>query len=277
MIPEIFNIQVSTLPPIETREVPCILCNERNITSVNTFQLNSKRFCTVRCDTDGMMWLDPQPTQSFYDYVYQNLYHKTSISDPLYEQATLDVNRYNDNIYQQIAKIRLDSIEKYKQKGEILEIGFGQPHTLFEAKKRGWKPFGIESDKGCIEILKKNNIDGMIGTIFALTVNNQFSVVAMYSVLEHVLDPRAYLKKIHEILEPEGLLVLRLPDTESSGPPASLIAHVYHFNAHTIMVFLRKNGFDPICIDSFNKWEPQKYSGHLWNMNIYSKKINKKT
>jgi hypothetical protein len=42
----------------------------------------------------------------------------------------------------------------------------------------------------------------------------------MYSVIEHTLDPVAYLEKAFSLLKVGGILVLRLPDTEAEGPPA---------------------------------------------------------
>jgi 2-polyprenyl-3-methyl-5-hydroxy-6-metoxy-1,4-benzoquinol methylase len=102
--------------------------------------------------------------------------------------------------------------------------------------------------------------------------SESFDVIAMYSVIEHTLDPTAYLKKAFSLLTTGGILVLRLPDTEADGPPASLIAHVYHFNAHTIMVLLRRCGFEVLQIDSFGLWKPQRYPGALWNMNVVSRK-----
>jgi len=271
MIPHIFDINITDISYIDTHEINCLLCQRRDIAPVNSFILNGQLFRTVRCLHDGMMWLDPQPSQSFYDYIYTKRYHNTNIDDPLYEQATLDV--FNDPVaLQNVAELRLNDIERLATKGRFLEVGFGAGYALKEAQRRGWKTFGIETDERCVKELSNSGINATTGNLLDISDQDKYDVIAMYSVIEHTLNPEAYIRKAFSLLNINGLLVLRLPDTEAKGPPASLIAHVYHFNAHTILVFLRQCGFEPICIDGFGLWKPQKYSGDLWNMNVYSKR-----
>ena len=82
---EVFNITVPELDEMPVVEKPCILCGVRNIVPVNTFVLNGKRFYTVRCLHDGMMWLDPQPISQFYQALYSTRYHASGLDDPLFE------------------------------------------------------------------------------------------------------------------------------------------------------------------------------------------------
>ncbi len=271
MVPNIFNINIPDILHIDTREVGCLLCQRRDITPLNSFVLNGQLFHTVRCLHDGMMWLDPQPSQSFYDYIYSEIYHNTNANDPLYEQATLDVF-HDPKALQDTAVLRLNDIERFASKGRFFEVGFGAGYTLKEAKQRGWEAFGIETDEKCVQALHNSGITALKGNFLDISESDKYDIIAMYSVIEHTLNPAAYIRKAFSLLDKNGLLILRLPDTETKGPTASLIAHVYHFNAHTILVFLRKCGFEPICIDGFGLWQPQKYSGALWNMNIYSKR-----
>ena len=102
-----------------------------------------------------------------------------------------------------------------------------------------------------------------------------FDVVAMYSVIEHVHDPAAYLRQAFRLLKPNGILVLRLPDTPDEGPPASLIAHLYHFNQVTISEFLRRHHFEALHFGSFAIWKPQRYPGELPSMNVISHKARR--
>ena len=269
---EVFNITLPALGKIPAREQLCLLCGRRDFLPLNTFVLNDRRFHTVRCIHDGMMWLDPQPTEQFYQTLYTTYYHTTGPDDPLLEQATLNVHS-NVEERKHIAQLRVDQIEQFSETGRLLEVGFGNGFMLEAAADRGWQVIGLELDQGCVNRMTDQNIPAYYCTLLEYAGEAEpFDVIAMYSVIEHVLDPAAYLEKAFSLLKTGGILVLRLPDTEAEGPPASLIAHVYHFNAHTIMVLLRRCGFEVLQIDNFGLWKPQKYPGALWNMNVVSQK-----
>jgi len=271
-IREVFNITVPALGHIPVREQPCLLCGRRDYLPLNTFVLNDQRFHTIRCIHDGMMWLEPQPTEQFYQTLYTTYYHTAGPDDPLLEQATLNVHSRVEE-RKHIAQQRIDQIEQFSETGRLLEVGFGNGLMLEAAAARGWQVVGLELDQSCVNRMTDQGIPAYAGDLLDYTGESEpFDVIAMYSVIEHVLDPAAYLEKALSLLKTGGILVLRLPDTEATGPPASLIAHVYHFNAHTIMVLLRRCGFEVVQIDSFGLWKPQRYPGALWNMNVVSRK-----
>jgi SAM-dependent methyltransferase len=270
---EVFDITVPWITDIPVTQVACLLCGERDFAPLNTFLLNGHRFYTVRCVSDGMMWLDPQPTEDFYYRLYTEHYHRAGEDDPLLEQATLDVHSDEASL-RAAARIRLDEIERFVAPGRFLEVGFGSGHTLLEAQARGWDVFGIEISPSCVEAIKAKCIPATFAHLTAYTGQREsFDVVAMYSVIEHAHDPIAYLRRAYELLEPNGLLVLRLPDTQAEGPPASLIAHLYHFNRATISELLKRCGFEVLWMGSFTLWKPKKYPGTLWNMNVISRKV----
>jgi 2-polyprenyl-3-methyl-5-hydroxy-6-metoxy-1,4-benzoquinol methylase len=271
-IREVFNISVPELGEIQTREKPCLLCGRREFLILNSFLLNGQRFYVVRCKLDGMMWLEPQPMEQFYARLYGERYHTTGSDDPLLEQATLDVHSNVDEL-KRTARVRLGQIERFVDKGSLLEVGFGSGALLELAKQKGWLVLGLEIDQGCVDQMLAKGISAHKSSILGCEAEREsFDVVTMYSVIEHVLDPIAYLNKASELLKPGGILILRLPDTEAEGPMASLIAHVYHFNAHTIMVLLRRCGFEVLQISDFRLWKPKRYPGGLWSMNVISRK-----
>jgi SAM-dependent methyltransferase len=273
---EVFDITVPWITDIPVTQVTCLLCGERNSVPLNTFLLNGHRFYTVRCASDGMMWLDPQPTEDFYRQLYIEYYHQAGEDDPLLEQATLDVHSDEASL-RAAAKIRLDEIGEFALPGRFLEVGFGSGHTLLEAQARGWDVFGIEISPSCVEAIRAKGIPATHAHLTAYTGQREaFDVIAMYSVIEHVHNPIAYLRRAYELLKPNGLLVLRLPDTQDEGPPASLIAHLYHFNQVTISQFLKRCDFEVLWMGSFTLWKPKKYPGALWSMNVISRKVQVK-
>jgi SAM-dependent methyltransferase len=273
MVPEVFNVCVPWIAEIATTPVSCLLCGGHDVIPLSTFLLNGQRFYTVRCRQDGMMWLDPRPAASFYYQLYTEHYHTSGLDDPLYEQATLDVHA-DQSGRREAARIRLDEIERFARPGRFLEVGFGNEYTLREAQSRGWDVLGIEIAPACVESALAQGFPAVCADFLSYGgPPESFDVVAMYSLIEHVPDPPAYLRHAHGLLRPHGLLVLRLPDTPEKGPPASLLAHIYHFNRATISELLRRCGFRVLWMGSFTVWKPQKYAGELPNMNVIGRKV----
>ncbi|MFX1511810.1 MAG: class I SAM-dependent methyltransferase [Promethearchaeota archaeon] len=269
----IFNINIPWITNIPIQQIPCLICGERNISPLNTFILNGERFYTVQCISDQMMWLDPQPTSEFYHKLYAEHYHLGAPDDPLLEQATLDVHS-DKKKNQETAIMRLNEIEEFTNTGRLLDVGFGNGCVLIEAKRRNWEVFGIEVSPFCVELIKTKGIPVACTDLLNYTGQEKsFDVITMYSVIEHTHNPIRYLQRVYNLLKPNGILVIRLPDTPEDGPPASLIAHLYHFNILTISKLLERYSFKVLKIGSFGLWKPKKYPGELWSMNVISRKI----
>ncbi len=74
----------------------------------------------------------------------------------------------------------------------------------------------------------------------------QFDVITMRFVVEHLLDPMAYLEKVVEVLKPGGILFISVPDIDSRqsrllsdkwkliNDPAQKIGHLRWFNRRSI-------------------------------------------
>jgi 2-polyprenyl-3-methyl-5-hydroxy-6-metoxy-1,4-benzoquinol methylase len=95
----------------------------------------------------------------------------------------------------------------------------------------------------------------------------EFDVVTLFHVLEHVLDPYSFLLEVNRILKENGLLVIRTPNIDSLiskvvgkywswvDPPR----HLFYFSPDTLKKMLEKTGFGLINIQaqkgySFNFW-----------------------
>jgi SAM-dependent methyltransferase len=259
-------------------ESTCILCGACDGRPVQRFVVNGEALFTVRCVRDGMMWLDPRPSAAFYERLYAAHYYGVGPDDPLFEQASLPVQAPEAQL-RVVAGWRMDEIERFAapEPGggprRLLEVGFGAGYVLDEARARGWLVFGLESARSCVADASARGIPARCGTLADVAAEGEtFDAVAMYSVLEHVLYPQACLREAHALIRPKGVLALRLPETADEGPPASLLAHVYHFNKDTIRTVLRRCGFEVVHAETAGIWRPTRYPGELPHMNVLSRK-----
>lgn len=78
------------------------------------------------------------------------------------------------------------------------------------------------------------------------------SVLTMFHVLEHVPDPGAYLKKAHELLEPDGRLVVQVPNAASwqflmfgeHWNGVDIPRHLWNFRTSDLEKFMDQCGFE---------------------------------
>ena len=156
---------------------------------------------------------------------------------------------------------RLKHIEKHRQSGRLLDVGCGDGSFLGLAQQNGWIVSGTEcSDYAAKFVGEKLGIPvfcGELGT--AGYPGDFFDVVTMWHVLEHVTDPRGYLREIHRILKPSGLLVLAVPIVDDLAmqaayrfikrkkmrlfSPTDREVHLYHFSPKTISAYLEETDF----------------------------------
>lgn len=95
----------------------------------------------------------------------------------------------------------------------VLDIGCGNGLLLNMLKDVGFKTYGTEISQHAVDIVKNNGHNCFTGLLEDLELPiNYFSFVTMIHVLEHTVDPRRDLMKIHKILEPNGELVIVVPN-----------------------------------------------------------------
>ncbi len=196
----------------------------------------------VRCKNCNLVFVNPMPDEKKMIAEYSDFKDDRFASQAKGREITFSKN--------------MTEIEKYAKKGRILDIGSANGSFLFVAKNRGWRVEGVELNKYLIKWAKENyNLDLKQGTIFENSFKNNFNVVTLWDVLEHVSDPSATLKRCHELLDKNGVLVVNYPDYKSiiskilaKKWPFYLSVHLYYFDRQTIAKMLEKNGFKIIKI-----------------------------
>lgn len=113
-------------------------------------------------------------------------------------------------------KNRLNEILKYRRKGRLLEVGCGKGEFLRSAMKY-FDVEGVDISKYAInsikpkfgEKVKVNNIEKE-----SLKQNN-YDAIAAFNLLEHLKEPEFTIKKIHNSLKRDGILIGSVPNNFS--------------------------------------------------------------
>lgn len=147
----------------------------------------------------------------------------------------------------------LVELKKYIKSGDLLDVGCYAGIFLNEAKMQGFNVKGIEpstwaadyarSKVGCTiyqGILEKYDLP-----------KNEFDVVTIWDVIEHLSDPKLSLQKAHETLRPGGYIAITTHDIHSvfarvlgKKYPWLMRFHLVHFSPSTLSSLLRSVGFE---------------------------------
>lgn len=153
----------------------------------------------------------------------------------------------------------------------ILDVGTGTGFFLMLAKMMGFHNLaGADLTGVNREHLERFGIPLLAGDIVEMPAeriaaetgrqNGGFDVITLLHVLEHVMNPNAFLGKLHELLAPEGLLYVMVPNEGNlSSACKSLLSrarlkkrvfkhlspghHLYFYTRSTLPALLAKNGF----------------------------------
>ena len=174
-------------------------------------------------------------------------------------------------------------IEQYSnKKGNLLDIGSFAGILLRIAQKKGYTVCGIEVNSTMAdytkEVLKLNIIKGEF--LDQNIPENQYDCITMIDVLEHLYLPAKILERCNQILKPNGIIFIKVPNYRPQLIKQKLMnifgisklgifqnfGHINHFSPKSLSKSLEKNGFTVL--------ENIVIPSELWNSNNFKKTIS---
>lgn len=174
---------------------------------------------------------------------------------------------------------RLRKIEK--PGNNLLDIGAASGIFLNIAYKEGYNISGIEPSDFLVKEAKKlYGINIFKGTINDFKTSENFSVITLLDILEHLVNPDKFISKTKDLIKQNGILVIVTPDINSFTAKIFgkrwwhyRIAHINFFNLKSINILLKKYGFEII--------KKKRYAWHFSSFylitRIFPSLKNKKT
>jgi 2-polyprenyl-3-methyl-5-hydroxy-6-metoxy-1,4-benzoquinol methylase len=188
---------------------PCPYCGGPSCPFVSSTDRNRHTTDSVfhyhQCRECGLIFMSPVPADltPFYRDGYEEI--PGSLSE-LRQVAAGELYRMNP-------------IWKYKKGGKLLEIGPWRGVFSCNAKDAGFQVMAIERDQKCVDFL--NEIVGIRAVhssdpAEALeALDEEFDVIAMWHVLEHLRSPWRVIKAASRHLRPGGILLVAIPNIDS--------------------------------------------------------------
>ena len=216
----------------------CLLCGARD--SRRLFVKGGKTF--LRCRACGLEWLDPMPTPAEIGAYYEWAYRE-GIYAP-YADA--------DDIRRLIAEHRFAVLAPLARAGRWLDVGCATGHFVEVAVGAGMAAEGLDVSPGAVTRTRARGLTAHLARVEEFRPDAPYDTITAFDVIEHLLDPRAFLDRLRGWLAPGGTLVLTLPDVGSIYPRLLMRRHwfyylpsdhLYYFNQRTVARLLGEHGF----------------------------------
>ena len=149
-------------------------------------------------------------------------------------------------------KYRLIKRLSYRKRGTLLNYGAKTGFFSDYMIRKNWSVTSVEKfhqeRQFALELFHHRMIDV---TEMEYLKENSFDVVTMWHVLEHNNNPDVLLKRFHEILKPDGIVVMALPNINSTDAKHyksnwagyNVPRHLWHFKPSVIARVAKENGF----------------------------------
>lgn len=230
----------------------CPACGQNALR--NTFLFKKGPFRYQQCTNCGLVYVNPR----LCDEYTEALYREGRCMVQLKEFYLPTAQYRKETLYER--KIR--QIEMRKEKGRLLDFGSSTGYFMLAALEHGWDVSGIELNPFGVEWATK---ELALKNVYNRSLDEcrfdeeQFDVITMWDVLEHLPEPLPVLRELLRYLKPDGLLVIETShfdcfETEVLGVENTNLAgdmHVMHFTKKAIDHLLSRAGFSVAEVDIF--------------------------
>jgi 2-polyprenyl-3-methyl-5-hydroxy-6-metoxy-1,4-benzoquinol methylase len=170
----------------------------------------------VQCESCTFRFVTPRPTQNEIARAY-------SAPDQYDSWIAFDAAR------QALWERRWSRVRRRKPAGRLLDIGAGLGTFAALAKQDGWSVDGTEVSETAVRYaVDRYDIALRLGQLEAMELKGgSYDLITLWHVLEHVPSPASTLARCHELLAPNGLLIMAMPNDGAAAHSLSAVGGLF--------------------------------------------------
>lgn len=140
--------------------------------------------------------------------------------------------------------------------GRWLDVGFGNGSLLTTAAEFGYEVVGLDLREESVRLMRDFGYDAHAVELEEYRASEPLDVISMADVLEHIPFPKRALRHVWDLLRPDGLLFLSMPNADSFlwrlltregvNPYWGEIEHYHNFGRKRLYALLDECGFQPV-------------------------------
>ena len=249
-----YYLGTNELNPAYTLEVPCPYCNSTAIEQ--SFNLNG--FWHRTCAECKTLYVSPRLSDACIEDLYSDAYYSEMYGRsmlPVFEQRKQLIGRRK--FAQTVARWG------GKGRGRVLDIGAGIGEVPDVFRDEGWLSHVIEMNPVAVEWLRGRGHEEVFhGSLDGYATDHSFDIIMAWGVVEHVVDPGAFLRRVHELLVPGGLFVSEVPHGQcllvdvarktGMDPKRILMGeqHIVLYSTSAYAMLHERNGFEKVQLQT---------------------------
>jgi 2-polyprenyl-3-methyl-5-hydroxy-6-metoxy-1,4-benzoquinol methylase len=202
-------------------------------------------FVLNRCNDCGLVYQNPRPHLSSIAKYYPESYSP-------YKKKGYFISVFDKVISSSWKEI--NCVSNYLQGGSLLDVGCANGIFLNEMQKNShFEVTGVEFSPIASQIaIQDFGLNVITGDLLAANFQGeQFDIVTMWNVLEHVHDPMGTMNEVNRILKPGGFFIIRVPNPKSLAAKMfgkywaglDLPRHLFLFQKNVLIKMARDAGF----------------------------------
>ena len=135
----------------------------------------------------------------------------------------------------------------------ILEIGVGAGQSILWFENEGFQVTGIEPDGRNVSMINRVLKRGRVveSSVEEFSSDKVFDVIWMSHVLEHLIEPGDFIKKIKNNLKKNGIFFIEVPNCEYEPMLKNSIEknpHLFHFTKKALIKLVENAGYKIVSL-----------------------------
>lgn len=230
----------------------CEVCNGNQLNhlmDLQDYSISKEKFELYQCSNCQFVFTQNVPPENEIGKYYQS---EEYISHSDTNEGF--INKAYHTVRRIMLKRKYNFITKLYKGKDLLDIGCGTGYFLDFMNTKGFKTLGVEADEDArahgiekfgLEILSPD-------ALFDGSIKDQYGVITLWHVLEHLYNPKNYMNAIRKLLKDDGHLIIAVPNCDcfdakhykNHWAGYDVPRHLWHFTPETAALFAKNTGFE---------------------------------
>jgi SAM-dependent methyltransferase len=216
------------------------------------FGTTEKSFLVVECRQCRLIRLYPRPKPAEIQRYYPENYWYDPAGDPADELAEV----WRRLVLRDHVRFVRRALENAQSASPVLDVGCGGGLFLRELGLPQERIVGLDFSLTAASVAwGSKGVPAVCGALPSAPFRpGSLACITMFHVLEHLYDPAAYLEAAFELLEPEGRLVVQVPNAScwqflllgEAWNGLDIPRHLFNFREEDLEVLLGSCGFEVV-------------------------------